>query len=203
MFAVIYQTRMALTALMGFWFFQRTLSCIQWVALGGVSIGVAVLKVQGQATPGVQAEAHFIGFAAVLCACVTSAFCSVYMEKLLKGADHSLAMRNVQLALIGSPIALITAFWQDGAQIIEAGLLQGYDGHAWCFVGLQAFGGLAIGVVLKHADSIVKCFATALSAIASCTISLVLGELQFTRGLAVGSILVVSSTLLYAVGEQH
>ena len=49
--------------------------------------------------------------------------------------------------------------------IREGGLHQGFDSLVWCVVGLQVFGGLIVGMVVKYADNIQKNFANALSVI--------------------------------------
>lgn len=49
--------------------------------------------------------------------------------------------------------------------IAEGGLHQGFDVLAWSVVGLQIFGGLIVGMVVKYADNILKNFANALSVI--------------------------------------
>jgi hypothetical protein len=49
-----------------------------------------------------------IGFAAVVVSCLISGFAGVYFEKILKGSDVSVWMRNIQLALIAIPIAFGT-----------------------------------------------------------------------------------------------
>ena len=49
--------------------------------------------------------------------------------------------------------------------IASQGLHQGFDSLAWGVVGLQVFGGLIVGMVVKYADNILKNFANALSVI--------------------------------------
>ena len=52
------------------------------------------------------------------------------------------------------------------ARTIRAGgFQQGFDSLVWCVVGLQVFGGLIVGMVVKYADNIQKNFANALSVI--------------------------------------
>ena len=49
--------------------------------------------------------------------------------------------------------------------IAKDGIHQGFDLMAWSVVGLQIFGGLIVGMVVKYADNILKNFANALSVI--------------------------------------
>merc|ERR1711910_73017 len=91
-------------------------------------------------------QSKFIGFSAALSACMLSGFAGVYFEKILKGSDISVWMRNVQLAMLSVPLGLITAFAKDGGKISESGFLHGYDSFVWFTVAQNALGGLLVAV---------------------------------------------------------
>jgi len=96
---------------------------------------------------------------AVVCACFTSGLAGVWLEKMLKGTDDSIWMRNVQLAFFGFCIAIMTAFAKDGPNIMEFGLLAGFGWRELLVTLSTSVGGLASAAVLKYADNILKCFA--------------------------------------------
>ena len=51
-------------------------------------------------------------------------------------------------------------------QAIQQRLTQGFDSAGvWVLVAVNASNGLTVGLILKHFDNIVKCFATALAII--------------------------------------
>lgn len=111
-------------------------------------------------------------------------------------------MRNVQLALLGIPISLAIALAQDGKKIAEAGILQGYTPLVWWVVVVTAFGGLVVATVLKHADNILKCFATAISVILTMFIAQVLGDFTPDLLFVLGTGLVLIATTLYSAGPS-
>lgn len=64
-------------------------------------------------------QSDLLGVAAVSCACVLSGFAGVYFKKIMKGADISMAMRNVQMSLLSIPFGLIPCFFQDFDKVIS------------------------------------------------------------------------------------
>lgn len=146
---------------------------------------------------GEQDQNRLLGFSAALGACFLSGFAGIYFEKMLKGADISVWMRNIQLSLLSLPFGLLTCFANDGAQIISSGFFYGYDGFIWYLIVLQAGGGLIVAVVVKYADNILKGFATSLAIIISCVASMYLFDFNLTLQFTFGAALVISSIFLY------
>ena len=114
-----------------------------------------------------------LGFVAVLVSCVTSGFAGVYFEKVLKSAkDLTLWERNVQLATYSIVMAFGTVVSKDFSRVVNEGPFVGMSASAFFVVVLQAAGGLMIAVVVRYTDNIAKAFATSISVIISCIISI-------------------------------
>ena len=77
----------------------------------------------------------------------------------------SLALRNLQLALISIPFALIGVFGPeyDRHRVLTHGLFDGFNKLGYFVVLNQALGGLLIASVVKEADSVSKGFATSIA----------------------------------------
>ena len=128
-------------------------------------------------------------------------FIGVYFEKILKGSQTSLWLRNVQLGMYGTIIGIVGMQIKDGPKIAEKGFLFGYSRLVWSVVLMQAFGGLLVAVVVKYADNILKGFATSFSIVLSCIVSVYLFSFQLSVQFVVGALLVVSAIYLY--GKQQ
>ncbi len=80
----------------------------------------------------------------------------------------------------------------------EFGFLYGYGPAVWSVVCLQAAGGLLVAAVMKYADNILKGFATAMSIICSCLLSMVLFGFQPSGMFLSGASLVLGAIYLYS-----
>ena len=129
-------------------------------------------------------------------------FKGVYFEKTLKGSHTSLWARNFQLAIFGIIIGSIGIYINDGDKIKEKGILFGYHKLVWAIIGMQTFGGLLVGVVVKYADNILKGFSAAVSIVVSCIASVYLFNFKLSVPFVSGAGLVMLSTYLYAVGQK-
>ncbi|KAF9364641.1 hypothetical protein BGX34_000877 [Mortierella sp. NVP85] len=138
----------------------------------------------------------FVGLLAVLTSCVSSGFAGCYFEKILKGAEADMWIRNIQLCISGSLFSLLAMFY-DRQKIFEGGLLQGYTLMTWIVVANQALGGLLVAIVVKYADNILKGFATSLSIIISGIISVYFFDFEPSIQFQVGALIVILSTYLY------
>lgn len=182
---------------------RKKLIPTQWASLVFLIAGVVFVQLAASsgadATKDASADGQnpFLGLMAALGACVLSGFAGIYFEKILKGSDVSVWMRNVQLSLLSLPFGLITCLVNDGGQIAEHGFFRGYDVFIWYLVALQAGGGLIVAVVVKYADNILKGFATSLAIIISCVASIYIFDFHLTLSFTLGAALVICSIFLY------
>lgn len=146
--------------------------------------------------PGIE-QNRLLGFGAALTACFLSGFAGIYFEKILKGSDISVWMRNVQLSLLSLPFGLFTCLLNDGEIILNKGFFIGYDWFIGYLILLQACGGLIVALVVKHADNILKGFATSLAIIISCVASIYLFDFELSLKFATGAFLVICSIFMY------
>lgn len=196
---VTYQLKILTTALFSVFLLNKKLISFQWLALLMLFVGVAAVQLTQTKAKSVQNENQnlLIGFLSILSACILSGFAGVYFEKILKNSHVSLWIRNIQLAAIAIPFGLVQVFITDHAFIQEKGFFYGYSLLTWTVIILQAQGGLLVAVVVKYADNILKGFATSISIILSCVVSIYVFDFVITFQFFIGASLVIASVFLY------
>lgn len=205
-YQVAYQLKILTTAMFSVLIVHKRLKRKQWFALLLLFIGVSLVQLPQHDTSS-SSKSQFtgeknriLGLLAVIACCMSSGFSGVYFERLIKfNAKQSLWIRNFQLAIFCFTISTFAMLYQDRIALFEGGMLQGYSTLTWIVVCLQAFGGLIVAAVVKHADNILKGFATSISIILSTTLSYYLFD-NFNPSLNFycGATIVIISTLTYS-----
>ena len=159
-YQITYQLKILTTAMFAVTMLNKKLISTQWLSLLILIAGVAMVQLsdvkENKSSASAEEQSKFIGFSAALTACCLSGFAGVYFEKILKGSDVSVWMRNVQLAMLSVPMGLVTSYMKDGDKIADGGFFYGYDNFVWFTVAQNALGGLLVAVVVKYADNILK-----------------------------------------------
>ncbi|CAE7710891.1 Slc35a3, partial [Symbiodinium pilosum] len=210
---VLYQMKIITTAGLGVLMLGKSLGAVKWSACFLLAFGIMVVQVSRNAqstTSGSLIEwdlweglenDQMKGFGAVLCACLTSGFAGVWIQKMLQQTQASIWMRNVQLGLFGACNSLVVAVAQDGEIIMNRGFHTGYNIRVLLVIGMNAFGGLLCAVMLKYAGATHGCFSTALSIILTCIMSsIVLHDFTPDFLFVVGTAISVGASFLFALG---
>ena len=201
-YQVLYQLKILTTALFSATMLGKRFSAAKWVSLVVLTSGVALVEVSGSSDRHTSSETkgqnQFVGFVAVLAAACTSGFAGVYFEKILKGSEVTLWIRNIQMGLFSITIAFLTAIVQDSAQISQKGFFVGYSPIVLTVITVQAVGGLIVAVVIKYADNVLKVFASSFSILLSCLVSALAFNFRPNNSFLVGASLVLLSTVMYS-----
>lgn len=204
-YQVAYQLKILTTAIFSVTIMHKHIKRKQWFALFLLFIGVSLVQLpENDLNSTMKAtndgKNRFVGLLSVVACCVSSGFSGVYFERLIKfNANQSLWIRNFQLAIFCLLISVIAMFYQDYDQIRALGMLQGYSSLTWTVVFLQAFGGLVVAAVVKHADNVLKGFATSISIILSTLLSFILfDDFNPSNNFYMGATVVIMSTIMYS-----
>jgi len=212
------QSKTLFTALFFVTLLGKSLRPLQWFALGLLTAGVGLVQLQDVAPAAAAAAGTpLIGVAAVLGSSLLSGFANIYFEKVLKQADcevdddceldgakrepPSLWMRNVQLAIFSIPqaAAMLLISPKSRAIVRAHGAFVGFTPAVCLVCSLTACGGLLIASVVKHADNLLKTYATAVAIVLTCFITSATTGVPPTTGFLQGMSLVLSSIFLYNV----
>ena len=183
---------------------NRRISCFKWMALLVLAGGVACVQLSGMKKDKVAKDPSTnnatLGLIAVTLACCSSGCAGVYFEKILKGSTVTVWTRNLQLACYSIVIGLVgTMITADHDTIVEKGFFYGYTPITRCVILTQALGGLVIAMVIKHADNIIKNFATSLAIVLSCLVQFLFMDFAITPLFAVGVTLVLIAVYMYGI----
>eukprot|EP00930_Biecheleria_cincta_P101308 TRINITY_DN92949_c0_g1_i1.p1 TRINITY_DN92949_c0_g1~~TRINITY_DN92949_c0_g1_i1.p1 ORF type:complete len:399 (+),score=73.26 TRINITY_DN92949_c0_g1_i1:67-1263(+) len=214
-FQVTYQGKTLVTALFSVLLLKKQIKRSQWLAIFVMGLGLAAVQLSGakeirQSSMGNAAEQNrFVGLLMIGLACICSGFASVFTERILKQKGtsdvkkKSVWLQNVQLAFFSSIVASI-GFMLNLAASTSAtevstppSLFRGFTWKTWMLVFNNAIGGLLVAIVLKHADNILRNFASAFATINCALASVFMFGFSLSVLFGVGSLVVIVSTLMY------
>jgi UDP-sugar transporter A1/2/3 len=212
-FQVTYQMKILTTAGFSVVMLGKRLTPYKWFALGCLALGVGIVQIQGTAAASGGQAGHssgemsaFKGFVAVTAACFTSGLAGVYFEKVLKGSQADLWIRNVQLSLFSLIPAILPVLFApptastthgSGPLAFLTAPFAHFNFWAWATVSIQVFGGLVTALVIKYSDNILKGFATSLSIVISFLVSVGFFGYSITPAFVLGSSTVLGATWMY------
>ncbi|KAJ1660146.1 UDP-galactose transporter Gms1 [Dispira simplex] len=211
-FQVTYQLKILTTALCFVIILRKPLNLWQWVSLVILTIGVILVQLPSMTTPDTGTEStdpngdswsKVLGLLTVTLACIMSGLAGVYFEKILKGSRTSLWIRNIQLSFYSLfPALFLGVLLKDGAGVRENGFWYGYNGWTFGAIACQALGGIIVALVVKFADNILKGFATSISIILSCVMSVFIFDFHITIMFILGTTAVIYATYLYGTASN-
>mmetsp|Transcript_9473 Transcript_9473/g.42913 ORF Transcript_9473/g.42913 Transcript_9473/m.42913 type:complete len:215 (-) Transcript_9473:2090-2734(-) len=150
-----------------------------------------------------ETNADFTGVCSVLLASITSGYAGVYLEKKFKaGQGAEIWTLNIQLSCYSLPCACMACFLQDYYAIRANGFFHGYNLLIAAIVLLQALGGLIVAAVMRHASTLLKCFAVSISICCCVVISALAGEFAWTGEKFLGLVIVNISTVLFSLHRR-
>ncbi|PIC32716.1 hypothetical protein B9Z55_012942 [Caenorhabditis nigoni] len=198
-YSVTLQLRILTTAALSVCLLNRKLSWFQWGAQVMALIGVATVQLDKSNSHKEVAGTYWIGVAAVIGMCWTSAFAGVYFEKMLKTSSADVWMQNIRLSILTLIFAGITMMTTDGEAVVQGRMFEGWSQMVWLVTILNSIGGLCISLVMKYADNVMKTYCQSIAIGLTSLVSIFLGERLLTLHLIFGVLLVTSSVVVYSL----
>uniref|UniRef100_A0A0N4ZEX7 UDP-N-acetylglucosamine transporter n=1 Tax=Parastrongyloides trichosuri TaxID=131310 RepID=A0A0N4ZEX7_PARTI len=141
---------------------------------------------------------QIIGLVMVFIGTVLSGFSGIFLEKIFKKTSHSIWCLNFQLALFSVPILLCVSLITDYQQIHKKGIFAGFD--IWVVIVYFIYGlhGMIVALLLKHASSILKCFASGFVIAVTAIVSVFLFGIMLNWYFIIGAIIILVAVFMYS-----
>lgn len=195
-YQLLAQMKILATAIFAVLILKKQLSTVQWGSLVLLVAGVCLVQLSGGFSTAGLNENNMTGVAATVAICVLSGLAAVLFELMLKSSPTSIWIRNIQLAAISLVFGMVNYNFQTVGTAAPDFFL-GYDYLVYLVISLQAGGGLIVAAVMKYADNILKCFATSISVVLSCLVSVFAFDFKITWMFCLGALMVLFSTYTY------
>eukprot|EP00401_Gymnodinium_catenatum_P015366 CAMPEP_0117557246 /NCGR_PEP_ID=MMETSP0784-20121206/52227_1 /TAXON_ID=39447 /ORGANISM="" /LENGTH=481 /DNA_ID=CAMNT_0005354549 /DNA_START=35 /DNA_END=1478 /DNA_ORIENTATION=- len=158
-FGVVRETMLFWNVMLWSLAFQRRVSCVRWIAIGGIFLGCTL----NQASVALEAEFSW----GVLWACLlafTTALGAVANEFAMKQrAELDINLQNCILYSMCGSITLATLAVSDTKRVASFGaFFAGFVPECWLVIILQVITGLAISRILKYVEAVTKTIVAAL-----------------------------------------
>lgn len=208
LFQVLWQGKTLVMAALSVLLLDKRLMRSSWLAICFMAVGIAVVQLS-QSKEGKQAsmanaseQQPALGLLLVLGGCLCSGFAAIYLEMLVKQRGKtvrtSMWVQNMQLAFYSLLLtSTSTAYSITPVSLRNEGLFRGFSFSVWIMIVNNAIGGLLVALVIKHADNILRGFATALATVLTTIGSVICFGFEIHISFFIGSFLVLGSSLLY------
>jgi len=184
-------------------FTGERLHSLQWVCVVIQCCAIAIVQYDACKGTGVlpMRAYYMIGMATVI-----TAITSVWNQLIIKGFEVPINLQNSIMYAFGSVIATGSYLHSTTTKGHHKAFFEGYTTLALLLVLFQAFHGLAVALVYKYADAIVKNFANSSVMAILIIISYYFFALQTTVHSWLGIVIVLTTTYCYmniAIGLQQ
>uniref|UniRef100_A0A0N5BDV0 UDP-galactose transporter n=1 Tax=Strongyloides papillosus TaxID=174720 RepID=A0A0N5BDV0_STREA len=220
---VTQQLKILTTALFAVLILKSKLSGVQWISMVVLIIGIILIQwkvpeskksdsVVGNGTEiakvvkedfyplpnPLHIPPQIIGLVMVFIGTILSGFSGIFLEKIFKKTSQSIWCLNFQLAAFSVPVFFCVSVITDSSKIDEKGLFAGFDWWVIAVYFLYGLHGMVVALLLKHASSILKCFASGFVIASTAIVSIFLFNIIPNLLLIFGTSIILLAVYLYS-----
>mmetsp|Transcript_44030 Transcript_44030/g.95850 ORF Transcript_44030/g.95850 Transcript_44030/m.95850 type:complete len:369 (+) Transcript_44030:57-1163(+) len=213
-----YQGKTLVTAAFSVLLLGKRFKRVQWLAIFIMGLGIAMVQLSSSEETEQKSMANASeqlpvrGFLLLVAAACCSGFASVYTEMVFKqgsqstrgnqGNPTSVWLQNMVMAFFSMALNVTMGIAEESANAMALPteprpLFYGFTMKTWLLVLSNGVGGLLVAMVIKHADNILRSFASAIATINCTVISVFVFGFKLEEIFGLGSTIVILSTLLY------
>ena len=121
-----------------------------------------------------------------------------------KRPQRNINVQNLYMYLFGILLNAVALFSRESSErVFSLGFFHGYDTLVCIMILNHAFSGIAVSMVMKYADNIVKVYATSVAMLLTTLVSIVLFHFQVTVAFFLGSSVVCVAVFLHSISKRQ
>jgi len=177
-------------------FMKKMLNGVQWSALILLTLGCTISQLTSKSDAVLSTPV--VGVVLAIVMALLSGAAGVYTEMIMKKRpQRSVNVQNFYLYTFGIFFNSIACIVQDYDQVLNNGFFGGYNGLVCIMILNHALSGLAVSLVMKYADNLVKVYSTSVAMLLTTIVSIPLFGFQMTLPFILGSLVVSVSVYLH------
>ncbi|PSS08229.1 CMP-sialic acid transporter 2 like [Actinidia chinensis var. chinensis] len=179
---------------------KKKLSEIQWAAFIILCAGCTTAQLNPSSDRVLQTP--FQGWVMAIVMALLSGFAGVYTEAIIKKRpSRNINVQNFWLYVFGMAFNAVAILIQDFDAVVNKGFFHGYSLITTLMIVNHALSGIAVSMVMKYADNIVKVYSTSVAMLLTAFVSVFLFGFHLSLAFFLGSIVVSVSVYLHSIGK--
>lgn len=179
---------------------KKKLSEIQWAAFILLCAGCTTAQLNPSSDHVLQTP--FIGWLMAIVMALLSGFAGVYTEAIIKKRpSRNINVQNFWLYVFGMAFNVVAILIQDFDAVVNKGFFHGYSLITVLMIINHALSGIAVSMVMKYADNIVKVYSTSVAMLVTAVVSVFLFNFHLSLAFFLGSTVVSVSIYLHSIGK--
>ncbi|CAM0906421.1 unnamed protein product [Alopecurus aequalis] len=179
---------------------KKKLSEIQWAAFILLTAGCTTAQLNPSSDHVLQTP--FQGWMMAIVMALLSGFAGVYTEAIIKTRpSRNINVQNFWLYIFGMIFNLVAICVQDFDAVMDKGFFHGYSFITFLMILNHALSGIAVSMVMKYADNIVKVYSTSVAMLLTAIVSVFLFSFHLSLAFFLGSTVVSVSVYLHSAGK--
>uniref|UniRef100_A0A2P2LEG8 CMP-sialic acid transporter 4 isoform X2 n=1 Tax=Rhizophora mucronata TaxID=61149 RepID=A0A2P2LEG8_RHIMU len=179
---------------------KKKLSQIQWAAFILLCAGCTTAQLNPSSDHVLQTPLQ--GWIMAIIMALLSGFAGVYTEAIMKKRpSRNVNVQNFWLYVFGMVFNAVAILIQDFDAVMNKGFFHGYSLITTLMILNHALSGIAVSMVMKYADNIVKVYSTSVAMLLTAVVSIFLFGFHLSLAFFLGTVVVSVSIYLHYMGK--